>query len=297
MYFGSVRFFKHIIVATILILIVALTISNLYLYTTNTKYEERIKALESETITAQATIEEMISLDYRQGGEGLEYQELFPEMMCTLSNDLKVEPKTVYLTFDDGPSKRTVEILDILKEQDIKATFFIVGKDGEKNKAILKRIVDEGHTIAIHTYSHVYDNIYGSVENYLTDFNNTYNVIYDATGVKAELFRFPGGSINKYNSLFYKEITSELTRRGFTYYDWNASNGDAASNVTNNSVINNTINTSLNKDRVILLMHDSEHKYPTVSGLSDIIKHFQSKGYKFDKITKDVKPITFNYNN
>lgn len=296
MYFGSVKFFKHVIVATVLLLITGLAVCTVYLYKENKGSLQRIGLLESEVIAVQASMEELSENVFIQQSEALDYQSMFPEMVCSLSDTYKEDKKTVYLTFDDGPSARTVEILDILKEYDIKATFFIVGKNGEKGKPILKRIVDEGHTIAIHTYSHVYEKIYESVENYLTDFNKTYDLIYETTGVKPEIFRFPGGSVNKYNASIHREITSELTRRGFTYYDWNASNGDAASNVTRNSVLINTINSAGNKNRVILLMHDSEHKYHTVSALKDVIEHFKEKGYRFDKITKDVKPVAFNYN-
>lgn len=297
MYFGSVKFFKHVIVATILLLIIGLAACTIYLHKENIKSLERISTLESEIVAVQGTVEELAADVFIQQSEAIEYQNLFPEMVCTLSDTYKKEDeKTVYLTFDDGPSARTIEILDILKEYDIKATFFIVGKNGEKGKHILKRIVEEGHTIAIHTYTHVYEKVYESVESYLTDFNKTYELIYEATGVKPEIFRFPGGSVNKYNATIHREITSELTRRGFTYYDWNASNGDAANNATKNSVLSNTINSAGNKDRVILLMHDSEQKYYTVNALKDVIEHFKGKGYQFDKITKDVKPIAFNYN-
>jgi peptidoglycan/xylan/chitin deacetylase (PgdA/CDA1 family) len=178
-------------------------------------------------------------------------------MYAKLAKTTKTERDTVYLTFDDGPSKRTAEILDILKKENIKATFFIIGKEGAKEKELFKRITEEGHTIGIHTYSHVYDNIYDSVENYLEDFYLTYQLIYETTGIKPEVFRFPGGSINKYSAPFYEEIIAEMTRRGFTYYDWNASSGDANANATAVSVYNSSVQSSADKNRVILLMHDS----------------------------------------
>ncbi|MEL7657236.1 MAG: polysaccharide deacetylase family protein, partial [Bacillota bacterium] len=261
MYFGSVRFFKHLIVAAIILLIFGLTISTICLSVINKNYKSQISDMQSGTVLAQSNPKE----EEPQNSISIEYQEFYPNMYVKPAKAVKTEPNTVYLTFDDGPSARTAEILDILKQEDVKATFFIIGKEGEKEKNLMKRIVDEGHTIGIHTYSHVYSDIYDSTENYLADFNQTFELIYGTTGVKPDVFRFPGGSINKYSSLIYKEIIAEMLRRGFTYYDWNASSGDAVSNASANSVYNNSVRSSEDKDRVILLMHDSISKSYTVA--------------------------------
>lgn len=293
MYFGSVRFFRHLIVATVLLLIFGLAISTICLSVLNKNYRGQISEMQSGTVLAQSNPKEEVN----QNSLSIEYQKLYPDMYAKLAKATKTEPKTVYLTFDDGPSSRTSEVLDILKEKNVKATFFIIGKEGEKEKELLRRIADEGHTIGIHTYSHIYSDIYGSVENYLDDFHQTYQLIYDTTGEKPETFRFPGGSINKYSSLVYEEIIAEMMRRGFTYYDWNASSGDANSNATADSVYNNVVQSSKNKDRVILLMHDSVNKSYTVAALPSVIEYYKAKGYKFDCITNDVSPIAFNYIN
>ena len=296
MYFGSVRFFKHLIVVVVLSLIFGLAISTIYLTILNHDLRRLISELkvEASAVPAQSNAEE----EQGQYNEpSIVYQELYPEMFVEPAEAVTIEPYTVYLTFDDGPSARTAEILDILKEKSIKATFFIIGKEGEKEKELMRRIVNEGHSLGIHTYSHVYDNIYSSVESYLADFNQIYQLIYEATGVKAEIFRFPGGSINQYNSIIYEEIIAEMKRRGFTYYDWNASSGDAVSNATANSVYANSVRTAKDKNRVILLMHDSSGKACTVAALPDIIRYFEEKSLQFDRITKDVSPITFNYIN
>ncbi len=292
MYFGSVRFFRHLIVAVVLLLIFGLAISTICLSVINGNYKEQISDMQSGTVLAQSN-----KLEEHQNSLSLDYQEQYPDMYAKLAKVTKSEPKTVYLTFDDGPSDRTVEILDILKENDIKATFFIIGKEGDKKKDILKRMADEGHTIGIHTYSHVYSSIYDSVESYLDDFYQTYKLIDDTTGIKPEIFRFPGGSINKYSSLDYEEIIAEMTRRGFTYYDWNASSGDANLRTTANSVYSNTVRSSENKDRIILLMHDSVSKTYTVQALPSIIEYYKAQGYKFERITNDVSPIAFSYIN
>jgi len=293
MYFGSVRFFKHLIIAFIILLISGLAISTISLSVINKNYKDQISDMQSGIVLAQSnTLEEN-----HQNSLSIEYQELYPNLYAKLAKETKTVPNTVYLTFDDGPSNRTAEILDILEMEDIKATFFIIGKEGNKEKDLMKRIVDEGHTIGIHTYSHVYTSIYESVESYLEDFNQTYQLIYDTTGVKPETFRFPGGSINKYSAQDYEEIIAEMTRRGFTYYDWNASSGDANSNATANSVYTNTVQSSEGKDRIILLMHDSISKSYTVAALPSIIEYYKAKGYQFDCITNEVSPIAFNYIN
>jgi len=293
LYFGGVRFFKHWFFTVLVLLICGLAISTICLAVINKNFKVQISDMQSGTVLAQSnTIEEN-----HQNSLSIEYQELYPDLYAKLAKETKTVPDTVYLTFDDGPSNRTAEILDILKKKEIKATFFIIGKEGNKEKDLLKRMADEGHTIGIHTYSHVYSNIYDSVESYLDDFSQTYHLIYDTTGVKPEVFRFPGGSINKYSAQDYEEIIAEMTRRGFTYYDWNASSGDANFNATANSVYNNTVQSSEGKDRIILLMHDSISKSYTVAALPNLIEYYKAKGYKFDCITNEVSPIAFNYIN
>ena len=125
--------------------------------------------------------------------------------------------KTMYLTFDDGPSAEyTDTILDVLAKYDIKATFFLVGDNVEKRPEVAKRIAEEGHTIGIHCYAHAYDDIYDSVDSYVEDFEKAYQVIYEITGVEVKIFRFPGGSVNEYNKKICKYIIEEMTELGYT---------------------------------------------------------------------------------
>jgi len=221
------------------------------------------------------------------------YQTLYPE----LRNDQPVirerKSKTVYLTFDDGPSARTAEILDILKERNIKATFFVVSENN--NLDILKRVAEEGHTIGIHSHSHKYKEIYKSVEAFLDDFNTCYNKIYEAASVKPQVFRFPGGSINAYNRGIYQDIISEMLRRGFLYYDWNISNQDTDKNADKAKVIESVKEGFANQDSIIVLCHDNLNKRHTVEALPEIIDFFEEKGYTFEKLDNSVEPIVFTY--
>lgn len=221
------------------------------------------------------------------------YQELFPDLYVTPPSEFITKGKTAYLTFDDGPSDLTEKILDILKKENIKATFFVIGNESEKGKQMMKRIVNEGHSIGIHTFSHDYKKIYSSIEIYLEDFNQISNLIYETTGVKPDIFRFPGGSKNGFNKSIYNELCNEMIRRGFTYYDWNNSCGDCSSNYSVANCIKNVLNNSSACNRIISLMHDAPAKKYTVEALPKIIQGLKDQGFSFDKITNNVQPITF----
>jgi peptidoglycan/xylan/chitin deacetylase (PgdA/CDA1 family) len=180
--------------------------------------------------------------------------------------------KKVYLTFDDGPTKHTDEILDILAEYNVKATFFVVGRDDEKSLERYKRIVDEGHVLAIHSYSHKYKYIYESLENFDKDFTKLWNLLYDTTGYKPTLYRFPGGSLGFLNRSDMKEYVRYLDEKGMTYYDWNVVNGDAEGiDYTKEQMINNVLNGVAKKKTAIVLMHDGEGKNKTVATLPTIL--------------------------
>lgn len=226
------------------------------------------------------------------------YMELYPDLYAeNPPSEFKKDDGTVYLTFDDGPSDRTLEILDILDRYDIKATFFFSGGNGEKEQEIMKKAADAGHTVGVHSISHDYEKIYSSVESYLDDFYETYMSVYNATGVKPQIFRFPGGSINNYNRFTYMQIIAEMTRRGFVYYDWNVSGEDAVHGADWTSIYNNIVSgiKSNTADRAIVLLHDSQSKEATVWVLEDVIERLEEDGYKFDKLDNTVNPATFTY--
>jgi peptidoglycan/xylan/chitin deacetylase (PgdA/CDA1 family) len=223
-----------------------------------------------------------------------DYQELYPNLYSERPDRWFVRKKTVYLTFDDGPSIYTELVLDVLKEKNIKGSFFIVGNSvarlGEKGDALLRRMVDEGHTIGVHCNVHVYDRIYTSIAAFLDDFNAIHMRIRETAGVDANIFRFPGGSVNNYNSKIRSDLFDEMTRRGFTYYDWNASCNDTARNVTEESAWRSATLKAGKSDRVIILMHDTREV--SVRALPRIIDTYMDSGYSFDCLTNIDKPIT-----
>lgn len=199
-------------------------------------------------------------------------------------------PKTMYLTFDDGPSEEnTAAVLDILKEHDIKATFFVVGENVRRHPEIARRIVEEGHTIGIHCNRHDYDELYESVDSYLADFQEAYDAVYEVTGVEVKLFRFPGGSINSYNRDVYGDIIEEMTEKGFIYFDWNGSLEDAVSKSTPKQLVENAVESTLGRKKVVMLAHDIV--YNTVLCLEDLIDSFPE--YRMEPLTEEITPIRF----
>jgi|GEM_PF-529679 len=186
------------------------------------------------------------------------------------SVDLTDDTRYVYLTFDDGPSTKTDAILDILDEYDVKATFFVCGKNGFDDE--YKRIVDEGHTIAMHSYSHDYDDIYASLDNFQTDLHKLQNYIYDITGTWTTYYRFPGGSSNTISEVDMDELIDYLGRENITYFDWNVYGGD---NVSSDIIVSNVTNSIEEYSNCIILLHDAADKEETVKALPDIIEYIQ----------------------
>ncbi len=186
--------------------------------------------------------------------------------------------KTVYLTFDDGPSDRvTPKILDVLKEENVKATFFIIGKQAETRKYLIEREFKEGHTVAVHSYTHKYGEIYSSAESLIKDIDKCNDVIKSVTGRYSSVYRFPGGSYG-----LSEKLVSAVTSHGLRYVDWNASTRDAEIyRATPAQILKSTADTSANTENVVLLAHDSTSKTATAAALKDIIKYFKNKGYIF----------------
>lgn len=199
-------------------------------------------------------------------------------------------PKTMYLTFDDGPSEEnTQRVLDILHDRDIKATFFLVGENVRKHPEMARRIVAEGHTIGIHCDNHDYDVLYESVDSYVADFEKARQTIYEVTGVETNLFRFPGGSINAFNQKTGQDIIREMTDRGYIYYDWNASLEDAVRNPDPAKLVANGVETTLGRKKVILLAHDVV--YSTGICLEELLDSLPE--YEMKPLSEDVEPICF----
>lgn len=189
--------------------------------------------------------------------------------------------KTAYLTFDDGPSALiTPKILEILKQNDIKATFFVIGKMAEQNPGLIRRIQEEGHLICNHTYSHDYKLLYSSPDNFMADVTKCEEVLKAILGEDFEtgILRFPAGSFGK-KRLPFRELVKE---HGYTSIDWNALNGDAEGlHIPAAALIDRIKETTENKNSAVVLMHDSNTKDTTAEALPEIIGYLKDQGYAF----------------
>lgn len=223
------------------------------------------------------------------------YVRSYPELYAVPPTESIYTRGTVYLTFDDGPSNHTAEVLDVLARHGIHATFFVVPRADGSDAELLRRIIREGHTIGVHSATHKYQEIYSSVESYLEDFNAAYERIYQATGQKPAIFRFPGGSLNSYNRMLYQEIITEMLRRGFTYYDWNVEGGEETHTTPASAIQQAAISGALKQDRPILLLHDGPEHSETVNALEGILTALEARGYQFAPLDPSVQPVTFTY--
>ena len=198
--------------------------------------------------------------------------------------------KVCYLTFDDGPSKNTPKILDILKKYNAKATFFVINS---ADIGYIKRIHEEGHTVGLHTATHNYSQIYSSIDAYFKDLQQISDKVESIIGIKPTVMRFPGGSSNQVSARYCKGIMTKLVtlvpQKGYSYFDWNVSSGDADKNTPSYTYIrNNVLNAAKNKNSICVLMHDAAAKTTTVQALPEIIEGLTKMGYTFEAITHET---------
>ena len=267
-----------------------------------TETGKKIKWDDSKPASEQIT-EQYLAI--KDNPDAADYQKLYPGMYSD-SRSVPTEEsdkKVCYLTFDDGPSETvTPKILDTLEKYDVNATFFLVTSQIKGNEELIKRMVKDGDTICIHANVHEYDTIYASVESYLKDFAQAYDTIYETTGYRVQGFRFPGGSNNGIitsDDALYQAITSEMIRRGFEYYDWNAYDGDAEGSIPEPSSLASRaieeVNESSRNDAIVL-MHDTYGKENTAAALPSIIEGLHDDGIDILPIKSSTRPVHFAVN-
>lgn len=204
--------------------------------------------------------------------------------------------KKIYLTFDDGPGSQTGKILDILKKNHVKATFFVTGKEDASSKKIYQRIVKEGHTLAMHSYSHIQDVIYDSKEAFEKDLKQINRCLYEATGVHTKFYRFPGGSSTQNTSLPIQNFIDVLKKNHYLYLDWNVISPDINNaNATKEQVVTGVMQGVDAYDTAVVLMYDVADKPMTVKALPSIIKQIKAKNYEL--LPVDESMILIQHNN
>ncbi len=280
-----VRRLKHLIIATLFTLILIPIICCVVLIVVVSNMNGRIDAL-SEQITA---LEQ--SLQCREAQvEVPEQADVEQEEPEAVVEDTR---RKVYLTFDDGPCANTDKILDILAEYDVKATFFVVGKEDEASQAALQRIVAEGHTLGMHSYSHKYAQLYASEENFQADFEQQRSYLEALTGEPCKFYRFPGGSSNTVSDVDMHLFADYLDSQGVVFFDWNVASGDGGRALLDvDTLVRNCTNDLEKWDTAVILLHDSTDKSTTVNALPQIIETIQAMDNTvLLPITEDTEPV------
>ena len=215
-------------------------------------------------------------------------QELLEEQMQSVENIYTSEEKRVFLTFDDGPTTTvTPLILDLLKQENIKATFFVLGSRAKANPDLIKREFEEGHYIANHGYTHKYSQIYQSSQTVLDEYNYTEGCIQEALenpDYHSRVFRFPGGSVGGYYKTIKKQAKQFLRQNNIVSLDWNALSKDAEGAHTKETIMQNIIGTVGQKHSVVILMHDAADKILTYETLPDVLQYLRDNGYNFKNL-------------
>lgn len=213
---------------------------------------------------------------------------LTKKQLEAIDNIYDSKEKVAFLTFDDGPSSGvTPKILDVLKQEDIKATFFVLGTMVKANPEVLRREKEEGHYIANHSYSHVYSKVYANENKPLEEYNKTNKLIQEALGdssYQSNIFRFPGGSVGGYYDKLKQKAKKKFREKGISSLDWNCLTNDSDGAETKQAIMQNLKDTSKGKNSLVILMHDAPNKDLTAKTLPDVIKYLKGQGYSFKSI-------------
>ncbi|CAM3405667.1 MULTISPECIES: polysaccharide deacetylase [Paenibacillus] len=197
--------------------------------------------------------------------------------------------KKAYLTFDDGPSDLTLEVLDILHKEGIKGTFFVLGEHAEARPEIINRIYEEGHMIGNHTYDHRYDKLYGHFQDFWAQIKKTEELIRLITGERPQLVRAPGGTAGHFDQAYF----DLMEQGGYRVFDWNVDSGDSKRRGVPAKDIVKGATAKVSGSEAIVLLHDSKGHEESVKALPEIIAYYKKQGYMFDVLTPDMQPVQF----
>ena len=205
----------------------------------------------------------------------------------------KGDEHKVYLTFDGGPDENTNEILDVLAKYNVKATFFVIGSESDEMKAVYRRIVDEGHTLGMHSYSNSYSTIYSSSDSFEKDVTKLNAYLKKVTGEKSQYYRFPGGSNNEISNVDMSEFIHVFNEKKITYFYWNVSAGDSASDYSVQDIVTNVTEGVSKYKTSVVLLHDGDDKSTTVEALGPLIKALQKMKAKILPIDENTNVIQY----
>ena len=284
-----VKRIKKIIVGTAIVLLLLPTIMCLFLLVKVHSLEKQIETITKVSDSGVVKVQEKEVKTTKA-----------PKKASTAEPTIKptddTTTKKVYLTFDDGPGSQTGKILDILKKNHVKATFFVTGKEDPSSKKIYQRIVKEGHTLAMHSYSHIQNVIYDSKEAFEKDLKQINRCLYEATGVHTKFYRFPGGSSTQNTSLPIQNFIDVLKKNHYLYLDWNVISPDINNaNATKEQVVTGVMQGVDAYDTAVVLMYDVADKPMTVKALPSIIKQIKAKNYEL--LPVDESMILIQHNN
>lgn len=275
------------IVLTIAIWMIVSLLAIMILTVQVIKLNSKVYILEIQQTSKVSTSEEDASKDAEVSVEPDPYANVITGIN-SLENMAKDGDKhRVYLTFDCNPGKNTEAILDVLARYNLKATFFVVGDETGENDAIYQRIVNEGHTLGMNSYSNQYSSIYSSTQSFEEDYTKISDFIYEKTGIESKLYRFPGGSSNRISNVNMAEFVRILNQKGVVYFDWNVSAGDTAVDYTVDDVISNVTEGIMQYKTSVVLLHDDDNKTVTAEALEPLIN-------KLKKMHADILPIDEN---
>ena len=273
---------KKVVIITIVLILIISLISTAIFFGVR-QYNKNLSIIERDILAKNRPAHELFYSDSAKQNKIVE----------RVSHIYNSDYKRVFLTFDDGPSKSvTIPILDILKQNNVKATFFVLGSNAERYPEIVKRAYQEGHYIANHSFTHVYSNIYSSPQAVLDEYNRTEIAIKNAIGdqtYNSRVFRFPGGTSGGKYANIKAEAVNLLNQNNVAHLDWNALTADAAGLDNVNDMMNYVETTMGNKNSVVILMHDIGTKKSTYELLPQLIQVLKEKGYVFENIYDILK--------
>ena len=291
-----VRRIKRIIIMLVVILLLLPTCLSVYLIFRVSSLEKRldvISDMQNQSVSeTQVDVEEVTAETEAVSGGSVSGGASDISEATPIPQGLG---KKVYLTFDDGPGPNTKKLLDILKKNEIKATFFVTGKTDDFSKEIYKRIVEEGHTLGMHSYSHVYEEIYASEKAFAQDLDKIYGYLYDVTGVYPKFYRFPGGSSVQDTSVPIEDLISILEERGITYLDWNVISPDIRdSSVGKVRMIKELMSDVQKYETSVVMFYDTQTQPMTIKTLTSFIKKLKKNQYEILPVDENTAPIRHN---